>query len=334
MVKKIQFWLNNARVVALPQSTMPALTAILMAAGSSEFSLFLSIAALLGVMLAHLSCNLLDDYFDHRNHISGYRDALARAGIRARTAKCPYLVSGEVTPGQLGVCALLAGAALLCGGYILWIRGSQIFFIVLAAGLLGLFYSAKPLCLSYRGLGEPVIGLMFGPLLMAGVSISACGQLKAEVVVVGLAMGMLVTNILYTHSVLDFSADQSVGKKTMAALFSTPRGRLAGSAALTFGPFVLLCIDIAMGTRSPAYLLTLMCLPLAAALYASMAEFCKDPQRPVMRQAWFGPMGKWEAICSQGLDWFLLRWFLSRNLVSLFAGTCILSSLLEEVLSL
>ncbi|MEI3338962.1 MAG: prenyltransferase [Eubacterium sp.] len=94
---------------------------------------------------------------------TGFRDSLAREGIRARTTKCPYITSGEATVKQTLLAAVTFGIlALIPGAVIFAFRGWVIAVIVLIAVVLGESYSGEPLRLSYRGLGEPDIGVMFG----------------------------------------------------------------------------------------------------------------------------------------------------------------------------
>ena len=66
---KLRFWFNNARPISLPQSMLPALTAVALSysrADGSQFSWVAAIASLFGVMLLHLGMNLLDDWFDYK----------------------------------------------------------------------------------------------------------------------------------------------------------------------------------------------------------------------------------------------------------------------------
>ena len=94
--------------------------------------------------------------------------------------------------------ALLCGAVIFFGrtatGGFTGAEGSWwILLFCLSAGFLGVFYSAPPLKLAYRGLGEPVIGLIFGPLLMLGVYYSACGDMDASVLWISLPFGSIRT---------------------------------------------------------------------------------------------------------------------------------------------
>jgi len=310
---------------------MPSLTAIIMAVKKPSFSLPLSALALFGVCMAHLSLNLFDDYFDYKKDKSDSRDNLARAGIRARTGKCTYLVSGEASEKQLLTAALLFGIASAVPAVIICIhRGLLILWIVLATIFLGIFYSAGPIRLSYRGLGELTIGLVFGPLLVTGSFVSAGGDFSWFAVLIGTALGLLVTNILYVHSVLDYEADRSVGKSTLAGLIPTPGGRLAGVFVFTFLPYLLIVAGIAGGLMSGWYLLLLLTLPMGIALFRSMAAFTINPGgAPEQRKPWHGPMQKWEAIQKAQLEWFMFRWYLARNLLTAFSLICMLSALLS-----
>lgn len=316
----IHSWLERARWIALPQSLMPALTALALAAGQAGFRIGLGLLAVWGACMAHLSLNLFDDYFDYQSHQSGYRETLVRAGVRARTGKCAYLTGGAVKPRQLLLACWGFGLlAVLPGAVIFLVRGWPVAALAGLAAALGLSYSGKPLRLSYRGLGEPVIGLMFGPLLISGVYYAACGRLDPPVLLAGPAIGLLVLNVLYTHSVLDLEADLSVGKRTLAALIPTGGGRLLACGGFSLGPYLLAGCGIGTGLLPAAYGLVFLSLPLALALLRSMGQFLREKGGAVQRRPWYGPMAHWADICTAGLDWFLLRWLLARNLMAAFA---------------
>ncbi len=326
---RLRFWFANSRSYALPQSMLPALTAAVIAAARPDFSLILAVLAVIGAALAHLAMNLFDDYFDYRKLQDGWREDLAAQGKRARTAKCPYISSGQATLKELLLAACGFGAAAAaCGLPVLLCRGPFILWPVILCAVLGVFYSAEPLRLSYRGLGEAVIGFIFGPLLMGGVYLAACGQPGADIIAPAIALGLLVTNILYTHSVLDIQADSFAGKRTLASLLQTPERMQRASAVFCFLPFALVVLSILPGWLSPWWLLTLLALPLAAALYRSVSLHIHRPHVIPPRLWWYGPIPHWDRTCQAGLAWFAVRWYLARNLTALFALLCMLAALL------
>ena len=328
-MKKILYWIQNARAYALPQSVLPALVAVFMAAGNDNFSIGLSIVAVLGVMLAHLSVNLFDDYFDYQFKSEEVREQTAAEGERARIAKSPYLTSGEVTPKKLFFVASLFGlAALLLGCVVFAKRGLIPLYIALAAGFLGFFYSGKPIRFCYHGLGELVTGLIFGPLLMAGVHYAACGSLNMGVWVVSVAVGLWVVNILFTHSVMETNTDRKVGKKTLAEVLKTRPLQLAASAIFNFTPYIILLIALLFGHLHLAFAAIFIVMPRSVALFYLLWQFCYHPEREFARKWWYGPIEHWDLICENHLEWFAIRWFLARNILQLASLCFIICSFL------
>ncbi len=326
-MKKIKFWLHNARPVALPQSVMPAITAFFLAMSQEGFSWWIGVLAIVGGCLAHLGMNLADDYYDYKKKETGFRDSLAREGIRARTTKCPYIVSGEATLQQTFKVVIIYGILALIPGVIVFaMRGWPVLVIVVIAIILGASYSGDPLRLSYRGFGELDIGAMFGPLLMMGVYYAACGHFTLDLVAPAISMGLLVTNVLYVHSVLDIEADQKAQKNTLAAVLKTDKKRLAASWLIIFVPYIITGV-MSILTGAYVYLLVFITLPWAIKLFTSVCQFVKNPASEVTFKGWYGPMKNWEHIKAAKLDWFMFRWYLARNLLTGFAAIYVLVSI-------
>lgn len=329
--EQLRFWYINSRPGALPQSLLPALAAFCLAAGEAGFAPLAGLLAILGAELAHLSFNLFDDYFDYKKLASEFRSELAKKGERAYTGKCPYITSGEATLSELlSACLAFGGAAALLGLLVLLLAGPAIIWPAALGLVLGLEYSGPPLRLGYHGLGELVIGVEFGPLLVSGVYLAAGGAHLPRALALGLALGLLVTNIVYTHAVLDIKADNYAKKKTLAALLQTPKRQLAASACFIFLPYLLVTLAVLRGL-SCWWLLPLLSLPLAAALYNSVRQFQRRPGERPQKLFWYGPMGDWQKYRAAGVDWFLLRWFLARNLLAAFAALCLVAGLLARL---
>jgi 1,4-dihydroxy-2-naphthoate octaprenyltransferase len=273
----------------------------------------------MGVIVGHLGLNLFDDYFDYRVKGSEFRDAMARKGFRARIAKCNYITSGQTTLQHLLIACILFGAIALAIGFVIWLfRGNFILWIALLTAVLGISYSGAPLRLSYHGLGEILIGIMFGPLLMIGVYYSACGHFDWPVLFISVPVGLLVANIVYTHAIMDYEPDREVGKMTLAVWLKSKKAMLACLLVLLAGAYASIIGGVVTGYLSPYYLLTLLTLPMAVALFYLMVEFVRHPEKKFSPQIWMGPMGDWKRFQAADLDWFLIRWFLARNLLSFF----------------
>ena len=326
----VRFWFNNARPTALPQSMLPAILAFCMASQSTGFSALLGILAIFGVMAGHLSMNLFDDYFDYKVKKTDFRDRLEHKGMRARILKCVYLNSGEATLKQLLIaCFVFAAIALSIGLVIYMYRGNVIFFLAILTAVLGISYSGAPLRLSYHGLGEILIGIMFGPMLMIGVFYSACGSFDWSVLFISVPVGLLVTNIVYTHAIMDYEPDKEVGKMTFAVLLKDKKRMLYCLLFILMSAFFLVIGGVVFGYLSAYYLLSLLTVPMAVSLYYLMIEFVRDPERRFTPRFWMGPMNNWQKIKSIGVDWFMIRWLLARNLLSFFCIIMMIVSLVK-----
>jgi 1,4-dihydroxy-2-naphthoate octaprenyltransferase len=325
----ITFWFQAARKVALPQSILPAITAVCMASAVNSFSLALGVLGIVGVALAHLGMNLFDDYFDFRKKGAvGIRHDLAGAGFRSRLGKCTPILEGETTArGYLIAACTFCGLAILIGLIIIAYRGSCIWWFIGIGGFLGVFYAGYPFRLGYHGLGEVVIGLMFGPLLMGGVYYAACGETSPTVWILSASVGMLVANIVYTHAIMDYEPDRQIGKKTLAVLLGNAKAMLTASALLIFLPYCMVGWAVVSGLFPETYLVVFITVPMAVALFSRLILFTRNVKdEDLTPRFWMGPMENWAQIKAGGIDWFMFRWLMSRNLLVLFCLIiCVLS---------
>ena len=317
-MKKLLFWIKNARSIALPQSLLPAILAITMAAKYEEFSLWLSLIALIGVVFAHLGMNLADDFFDYRQKTTEIRSQLTDSGKKAHI-KCHYLLSGEATEKQLlmAMCSFLAIAGT-CGFIVLLFRGWHIALVAILGLILGIQYSGKPLKLGYHGLGEVLIGILFGPLLMIGMQLAASKVFDQSILIVSICVGLLVINILYSHSIMDMFADEKSNKMTLARLLKNRRPILIASALFNLLPFCIIVISTILGITHWSSLITLLLLPMAIYLIYSLTAFVDKKEIPLEPKWWMGPMDMWDKVKAAGIEWFMIRWYMCRNLVTFF----------------
>ena len=344
----IGFWIKNARSISLPQSALPCLTAVVLCIGQEGLVWWLALPILLGVCAVHLGMNLADDYFDYK-HDSRTRADIS-SSVRARMEKCHYLVSEtsnhepsdhsqpKATLSQLGwaIVGFLSFAALMGAIAFLaqWlIHGWQAAMSIVLYAALGLFvginYSGKPLELGFHGLGELVIGLMFGPINMLGVQAALTGNIFSwQMLCMSIAIGCMVTNIVYVHSVMEVDADAQLGKMTFARLLDKISHRITAQSShglkivfiafFAIMPFALLGLGIALHWWSPWYLLTVFTLPMSIFLIHSTRLFAYGLPRNDTPRWWMGPMGEWNKYVQAGIDWFLFRWLLARNICTFF----------------
>jgi 1,4-dihydroxy-2-naphthoate octaprenyltransferase len=363
-MSKLSFWIKNARSIALPQSVLPCLTAIILCIGQDGFLWWLSFPIFFGICAAHLGMNLADDYFDYK-HDSRTRADISSTSVRARMEKCHYLGEGKATISQLGWAvvgflsfAALMGAIAFVAQWLIhgWQAAMGIVLYAVLGLIVGINYSGKPLELGFHGFGELVIGLMFGPLCMLGIQAAMTGIMFSwPMFCMSVAIGSMVTNIVYVHSVMEVNADAELGKMTYARLLqkiasyfkrsdlqqsdlqaqrsSSSTGAILmiifiGLFALV--PFIMLALGITLGWWSPWYLLTLLTLPMSIFLIHSTRLFAYGLPRNDTPRWWMGPMGDWDNYVKAGMDWFLFRWLLARNICTFFCLIVIIVTLIVK----
>ncbi len=213
-----KLWFLALRAPFLVASLVPASLGILLAFEQvGAFDATLAALTLVGVACFQLATNMLNDNFDYR---SGNDLAVDHQN--------PFAGGGRVlTTGRVGlrphlavaVAFLLVGTAI---GFLLFfalgglstLAGSLLLFI----GLLGwgstVFYVGPPLRFAHHGLGEVVVGLCFGPLVLLGAFVVQARTASPGALLLSLAVGLLVAAILWINEFPDVKADLSVGKRT------------------------------------------------------------------------------------------------------------------------
>jgi 1,4-dihydroxy-2-naphthoate polyprenyltransferase len=157
--------------------------------------------------------NVFNDYYDHLNGT----DAVNVDRLFPFTGGSRFIQNGVMSPRQMLVYALVLFGGVIAGG--LWLietRGVGLFWIGLAGLLIGWAYSAPPLKLNSRGLGEICVAAGF-LLIVAGADFVQRGAISAKPWLLGLPYALLVTNILYINQFPDRAADILAGKRHWVA---------------------------------------------------------------------------------------------------------------------
>jgi 1,4-dihydroxy-2-naphthoate octaprenyltransferase len=169
-------------------------------------TLFLAVATQAGV-------NVFNDYYDHLNGT----DVVNVDRLFPFTGGSRFIQNGVMSPRQMLVYALVLFGTVIAGG--LWLiatRGIGLFWIGLAGLLIGWAYSAPPLKLNSRGLGEICVAAGF-LLIVAGADFVQRGAMSPAPWLIGLPYALLVTNILYVNQFPDRNADLAAGKRHWVA---------------------------------------------------------------------------------------------------------------------
>ena len=177
-------------------------------AGGTAFDWTRALVTLLLALLAHAGINVLNDYCDHLNGT----DARNTQRIYPFTGGSRFIQNGVLSPRQVLIFAVALFAATIAGGlWLLSVAGAGLFWIGLAGLVIGWTYSAPPLQLNSRGVGELCVATGF-LLIVAGADYAQRGAWAALPWLAGAPYALLVANILYINQFPDRDADRASGK--------------------------------------------------------------------------------------------------------------------------
>jgi len=147
-----------------------------------------------------------------------YYDFLYKIDTPESFGSSRVLVDGLLKPNKLFVAAWLAFLISAAGGiYLIYLRGVIMFFLILSGLLAAYFYTGK-LGYKYYALGELMVFIVFGPLLVETVSLALTGKLSLALLLVSLPISFLVTAILNGNNIRDIKHDRQASIKTLPIL--------------------------------------------------------------------------------------------------------------------
>ena len=105
---------------------------------------------------------------------------------------------------------------------------ASVWIIILAvfANLLGWFYSAPPLKLSHRGLGEVIIMLIIGIILPVAGFITFRDTLDKEIIIILIPLLLCTAMLSIAVEIPDYGADRFYGKKNLISVYGRKTGYL------------------------------------------------------------------------------------------------------------
>jgi len=126
------------------------------------------------------------------------------------------------------------------------LRGWPVIVFGLVGLLLSYAYTAPPLRLKKRGLGEPDVLLTWGPLMIAGTYYSAVGDLPWQVWVAAVPYGLLCTTVLMGKHIDKIPYDAPTGTRTLPVLLGEVRAR-AVTQGLLLSFYVTTVVAVLVG---------------------------------------------------------------------------------------
>jgi len=123
---------------------------------------------------------------------------------------------------SLGVAAF--GVAAAIGLYLAKEGGWPIVLYTLLGGAAAVWYVGPPIRWVYRGLGELVIGLSYGPWMTLGSLQLHTHRFSSSALLASLVPGLLIMSLAVVNNIPDFHQDRLVGKRNLVVRLGRQRG--------------------------------------------------------------------------------------------------------------
>jgi 1,4-dihydroxy-2-naphthoate octaprenyltransferase len=218
-----------------------------------------AVTALLTVLfalIAHAGVNVINDYHDARSGA----DAANTQRLFPYTGGSRFIQNGVLSERQtarFGYALLVA--VVPPGLWLAWQSGPGLLAIGAAGLLVGWAYSAPPLALMRRGLGELAIAAGW-LLVVVGTDYVQRGAFSVVPVAAGLSYALLVANLLFINEFPDHDGDAAAGKRTLVVRLGPQTAKWAYLlvAILAYGWLVAMVASERLPQKAAAAAMTLV----------------------------------------------------------------------------
>jgi 1,4-dihydroxy-2-naphthoate octaprenyltransferase len=251
---KLKVWFLETRPQFLLLSVVLAFLGNCIAWYDGYFRLRYALLAFLGLLLCHISVNVLNDYFDYRS------------GIDLEAKRTPFsggsgvLPAALLKPGQVfwfGLVSLLVAVPI--GIYFVIARGWQLLPLLVVAAVCVLLYTPVLTRLRWP---EWAPGVGLGALPVLGTYFVQTAAYTLPAVIASIPSGILVHNLLFLNEFPDAAADRKAGRKTLPIVMGKSKAWVVYSA-LTILVYLWVIGGVVAGKMPAFSLLALLTLPFA-----------------------------------------------------------------------
>jgi 1,4-dihydroxy-2-naphthoate octaprenyltransferase len=245
--------------------TSAAVAGLLAAFNDESVNWGLFVLAAVGLVLAHVANNLMNDLFDLE--VGTDSDEYPRALY----APHPVL-SGTITRrGLLTAAATVNAADLVILVALFSVRGWPMLAFALAGFLLSVAYTAPPLRLKKHGLGEPTVLVVWGPLMVGGTYYAAAGHVTIGVIAASVPYALLCTAVLMGKHIDKIPWDAPDGTHTLPVLLGEHTARVL-TLGMMIAFYVLVLLLVGLATLPIATLAVFLAIPKLVQVWGPFSE--------------------------------------------------------------
>jgi 1,4-dihydroxy-2-naphthoate octaprenyltransferase len=251
---KLKKWLMVIRAPFLPLAIVLAFLGACIAWYDGSFHFGYALLAGFGILMAHISVDVLNEYFDYKS------------GIDLETQKTPFsggsgaLPAGLISPKQalwLGLASFII--IIPIGVYFVLVQGWLLLPLLLVAALCILIYSPVILKLNWP---EWAPGLGLGALPVLGAYFAQTGEYTWPIVIASIPSFILVHNLLLLNEFPDVEADRKAGRKTTPITIGKTKAGIFYSV-MTVLVYLWIIGGVIAGPMPKFSLIALLTLPFA-----------------------------------------------------------------------
>ena len=251
---KLKVWFLETRPQFLLLSVVLAFLGTCMAWYNGAFHLGHAVLAFIGLLLCHISVNVLNDYYDYKS------------GIDLKTRRTPFSGGSGLLPAAslkpehvfwFGLACFLLAVPI--GIYFVLVSGWLLLPLLVVGAICILIYT--PL-LTRLGWPEWAPGVGLGTLPVLGAYFIQTGEYTIPAIVASIPSGILVHNLLLLNEFPDTEADKTAGRKTLPITMGK-RGASIVYSTLTGIVYLWIVAWVAAGLMPIFCLIALLTLPLA-----------------------------------------------------------------------
>jgi 1,4-dihydroxy-2-naphthoate octaprenyltransferase len=251
---KLKVWFMETRPQFLLLSVVLAFLGTCIAWYDGCFHLGYAVLAFFGLLLCHISVNVLNDYFDYRS------------GIDLEVRRTPFSGGSGILPAALlkprqvlwlGLVSFLLAVPI--GVYFVIARGWALLPLLLVAALCTFLYTPF---LTKVGWPEWAPGVGLGALPVLGAYFVQTTAYTLPAVIASIPSGILVHNLLLLNEFPDADADKKAGRKTLPVTMGKAKAGIVYSI-LTLMVYLWIIGGVVAGKMPAFSLIALLTLPWA-----------------------------------------------------------------------
>lgn len=252
---KLKYWIIATLPWSFPASASPALVAIsyvfyLYKTGAvTDVNWINGIIAFFGAIIFHASGNLIGDYQDYMS------------GVDQKEKEGPFrvLVHKIFEPRTILIYGyVMLSIGILVGAYLFTQSGWPLLLI----GLFGIISATLYYKFKYVALGDVLIFICYGLMIMLGVVYVMTGNLDWMSLLVASPVGLLVVGILHANNTRDMLQDEKAGITTQAIKLGLEGSQVMYQTIILIS-YLLIAIVVLLGILPATSFIVLITLPIA-----------------------------------------------------------------------